>query len=65
MHWLHWGTLAGEPVSWRREMTENTWLTCSANPSIIFTTPCQQRLTAAASSLGVDLHLLSGQVGHA
>lgn len=48
-----------------REMTENTWLTCAANPSIIFTTPCQQRLTAAASSLGVDLHLLSAQVGHA
>ena len=48
-----------------REMAENTWLTCDANPSIIFSTPSQQRLTAAASSLGVDLHLLSGQVGHA
>ena len=48
-----------------REMAENTWLTCDANPAIIFTTPSEQRLTAAASSLGVDLHLLSGQVGHA
>ena len=48
-----------------QEMAENTWLTCAANPAIIFTTPCEQRLTAAASSLGVDLHLLSGQVGHA
>ena len=48
-----------------QEMAENTWLTCAARPSIIFTTPCEQRLTAAASSLGVNLHLLSGQVGHA
>ncbi|MET4692705.1 YqgE/AlgH family protein [Endozoicomonas lisbonensis] len=48
-----------------QEMAENTWLTCAATPAIIFTIPYEQRLTAAAASLGVDLHLLSGQVGHA
>lgn len=48
-----------------REMGENTWLSCDANPAIIFSTPFQQRLNAAASSLGVDLHLISDQIGHA
>ena len=47
-----------------REMTDNAWLTCKANPAIIFQTPFDQRLSAAAQSLGIDLSLLSDQVGH-
>ena len=47
------------------ELTKNAWLTCKADPDIIFNTPYHLRLNAAASSLGVDLSLISGQVGHA
>ena len=48
-----------------KEIAENTWLTCKADPAIIFETPYHQRLSVAASSLGVDLNLMSDQVGHA
>ncbi len=47
------------------ELANNAWLTCKADPDIIFNTPYHLRLSAAASSLGVDLNLLSDQVGHA
>ncbi|WP_257274973.1 YqgE/AlgH family protein [Endozoicomonas sp. SESOKO4] len=47
-----------------RELSDNAWLTCKANQQIIFETPFQRRLDAAAKSLGVDLRLLSDQVGH-
>lgn len=47
------------------EISQNAWLTCKADPDIIFNTPHHLRLNAAASSLGVDLSLMSDQVGHA
>lgn len=47
------------------EITQNTWLSVNADPSIIFSTPCEQRWQAAANLLGVDLSLLSHQIGHA
>ena len=47
------------------ELSQNAWLTCKADPDIIFNTPYHLRLNAAASSLGVDLSLISDQVGHA
>ncbi|WP_317144675.1 YqgE/AlgH family protein [Endozoicomonas sp. 8E] len=47
-----------------KELSDNAWLTCKANQQIIFETPFQRRLDAAAKSLGVDLRLLSDQVGH-
>ncbi len=46
------------------EITQNTWLTCEAKPEIIFNTPFHLRLNQAANSLGIDLNLISGQVGH-
>ncbi len=48
-----------------REMTENAWLSGPADPDILFDTPDEERWRAAASSLGVDLDLLSGDAGHA
>jgi putative transcriptional regulator len=48
-----------------KEISENAWLTCKADNDIIFQTPYHSRLDAAAKSLGVDLHMLSDQVGHA
>ena len=48
-----------------QELSANAWLTCKADPAIIFKTPCHLRLDAAARSLGVNLNLISDQVGHA
>ncbi len=48
-----------------KEIAHNIWLTCEAQPAIVFDTPYHQRLSAAASTLGVDLSLISDQVGHA
>ena len=48
-----------------QELSANAWLTCKADPDIIFHTPCHLRLSAAANSLGVNLNLISDQVGHA
>ncbi|MFK0571491.1 YqgE/AlgH family protein [Endozoicomonas sp.] len=48
-----------------KEISENTWLTCEADPSIVFDTPYHLRLCAAANTLGVNLNLISDQVGHA
>ena len=47
------------------ELRDNAWLSCSADPSIIFNTPIEERRNAAAALLGVDLERLSHQVGHA
>lgn len=47
------------------ELAANAWLTCPADPHILFDLPAEQRLAAAAASLGVNLSLLSNQVGHA
>lgn len=53
------------PGQLEAELADNAWLTCPANEDIIFDLPCDQRLNAAASSLGIDLRLLSTQAGHA
>ena len=47
------------------EISDNVWLTCPADPDVLFNTPYHLRLEAAAKSLGVDFNLISGQVGHA
>ncbi len=53
------------PGQLEREMVENAWLSGPADPDILFRTPIQQRWSAAAALLGVDLTLLSGDAGHA
>jgi len=47
------------------ELVENAWLTCPADSAIIFDTPVENRWTAAAASLGVDISTLSDDFGHA
>ncbi len=47
------------------EMAANAWLNGPADPAIIFDAPVEQRWTLAAARLGVDLSLLSSDVGHA
>jgi len=48
-----------------REMEENSWLNVQAEKDIIFNTPYEKRWETAALSLGVDIHLISGDIGHA
>lgn len=47
------------------EMANNSWLSVPATEHILFDLPFDQRWHAAARLLGVDLSLLSTQVGHA
>lgn len=47
------------------ELAQNTWLNGPAAANIIFETPTEQRWTASASHLGVELNNLSSDVGHA
>jgi len=47
-----------------RELMDNSWLTHPGDSGIIFHTPCEQRLGAAAASLGIDFNLLSDHAGH-
>ncbi len=47
------------------ELADNAWLTCPADPSILFELPYDQRLKASAACLGVNLSLLTSQAGHA
>lgn len=53
------------PGQLEREMAENAWLSGPADPAILFQTPHEERWSAAAALLGVDLSLLSGDAGHA
>ncbi|MGV8918537.1 MAG: YqgE/AlgH family protein [Pseudomonas sp.] len=47
------------------ELAANAWLTCPFDPAIVFDTPVEQRLNAAAARLGINLSLLTSQAGHA
>ena len=47
------------------EIAENTWLTIPADNELMFDLPYDQRWLAAGERLGVNLHLLSRQTGHA
>ena len=48
-----------------QELAENSWLTLPGDSDIIFSTPVDHRMEAAAALLGVDMNLISGQAGHA
>ncbi len=48
-----------------QELAENSWLTLPADSDIIFATPAERRLDAAAALLGIDMNLISGEAGHA
>lgn len=47
------------------EMASNAWLSGPADARLIFETPVEKRWSEAAASLGIDLNLLSSDVGHA
>jgi putative transcriptional regulator len=64
-HLITLGYAGWSPGQLEAEIADNSWLTLAADSAIIFDTPCEQRLTAAAAILGVDYNLMSGQAGHA
>lgn len=47
------------------ELASNAWLSGPACSDIIFRTPTEKRLLAAAAHMGIDYRLLSGESGHA
>ena len=47
------------------ELAENSWLTVSADVSVIFDTPVEQRYDKALSLLGLEAWNLSPEAGHA
>jgi putative transcriptional regulator len=56
------GWAAGQ-LEW--ELSQNAWLTVTADPAIIFSLPPEERLPAAMHLLGVDFSNLSEVAGHA
>tara|TARA_R110002110_G_scaffold282704_1_gene497050 strand:- start:245 stop:784 length:540 start_codon:yes stop_codon:yes gene_type:complete len=46
------------------ELGENTWLLTPANADIVFEVPAEQRASAAAKQLGVDINLIAPRAGH-
>ncbi|MFL9814179.1 YqgE/AlgH family protein [Stutzerimonas sp. VN223-3] len=64
-HLIALGYAGWEPGQLEAELIDNVWLSCPAQPDILFDVPHDHRINAAAASLGVDLRLLSSQVGHA
>ncbi|QMU61756.1 MAG: YqgE/AlgH family protein [Gammaproteobacteria bacterium] len=48
-----------------QELSANAWLTVPYEADIIFDTPIEKRWQRAATKIGIDLHLISNQAGHA
>lgn len=48
-----------------QEIAENAWLAAPADLDILFEVPFEQRWSAAAKRIGVDLSLISQGAGHA
>lgn len=47
------------------EMLQNSWLNVVADNDIIFSTPSEKRWSKAAMKLGIDINLISADIGHA
>lgn len=59
------GYCAWEKGQLESELLENAWLTTSANSLILFQTPIAERWREAAKSIGVDIHNITNDAGHA
>ena len=53
------------PGQLEEELLDNAWITGPADRDILFEIPVEDRWLAAATRLGVDLHLMASDVGHA
>nr|WP_154324551.1 YqgE/AlgH family protein [Pantoea sp. 201603H] len=59
------GYCAWEKDQLEGELLENAWLTTPANSNILFHTPIAERWREAARSIGVDIHNITSEAGHA
>lgn len=59
------GCASWQPNQLEEEILDNAWLTTPASNDILFTTPSEDKLNAAALCLGVNLSQLTSQVGYA
>lgn len=48
-----------------QELLENAWLTIPADSDILFRTPIASRWREAARKLGIDIHNIANEAGHA
>lgn len=48
-----------------QELTQNTWLNVPCPPELLFSIPLESRWHHAAQSAGINLALLSTEIGHA
>lgn len=64
-HLIALGYSGWEAGQLEAELIDNAWLTCPANPAVLFDVAIEQRLQRAAAPLGIDLRLLTSQAGHA
>jgi putative transcriptional regulator len=59
------GYAGWEAGQMEQEINCNDWLVVPYNPAILFDVPASHRWQAAAKLLGVDIHQITEQVGHA
>ena len=62
---LSLGCAGWGPGQLEQELAANAWLSVPVDSDVIFNTPFEQRWSAAAGLLGVDITLLSAYAGHA
>lgn len=48
-----------------REFSENSWLSVPASPELVFDTEDEQLWSKSANALGIDIHSLTTEAGHA
>lgn len=59
------GYASWEKGQLEQEILENSWLTVPASADILFRTPISERWRAAARLVGVNIHNISVEAGHA
>lgn len=59
------GYAGWEPGQLETEMLANSWLSVPASTDIVFDTPFAERWTQAARTIGIDMHQISPDAGHA
>lgn len=63
-HLIALGYAGWGPGQLEQELADNAWLSGPASKRILFDTPIEERWAAAAALLGIDLNLLSSDIGH-
>lgn len=59
------GYCAWEKQQLEEELLENAWLTTPASSTILFNTPIAERWHEAAKCIGIDIHNMTSDAGHA